>query len=82
MAIYLKDPEIDRLARELARLERTSLTEAVRRALAQRQKDLTDERAAKRRRVAARLSRIAALPVRDAGDPDDALYDAQGLPKA
>jgi len=36
MALSLKDPETDRLAREMARLTGESLTEAVRRALAER----------------------------------------------
>lgn len=36
MALSLKDPETDRLAREVARLTGESLTEAVRDALAER----------------------------------------------
>jgi antitoxin VapB len=41
MALSLKDPETDRLAREVARLTGESLTEAVRKALSER---LTRER--------------------------------------
>lgn len=33
MALYVKDPEVDRLAERLSRLARVSKTEAVRRAL-------------------------------------------------
>ncbi|HYC69222.1 type II toxin-antitoxin system VapB family antitoxin [Brevundimonas sp.] len=33
MALYVKDPEIDRMAERLSRLSRVSKTEAVRRAL-------------------------------------------------
>lgn len=82
MAIYLKDPELDALARKLARLEGASLTEAVKRALRERHERLEGERDLKRRRAEARLRRIRALPVRDASDPDQALYDEHGLPKA
>ena len=41
MTLSLKDPETDRLARALAALTRETLTEAIRRALAER---LEDER--------------------------------------
>lgn len=34
MALYVKDPEVDRMAGRLAKLHRVSKTEAVRRALA------------------------------------------------
>jgi antitoxin VapB len=82
MALYLKDPEVDRLARELAGLERVTITEAVARALTERRQRLLDAREAKRRKVEARLQRIWALPIRDPRDPDEILYDEDGLPKA
>ena len=82
MAIYIKGPGVDRLARELARLEGTGLTEAIGRALSERHARLCAAREAKRRRVEARLARLASLPVVDAGDPDEAIYDEHGLPKA
>ena len=59
MAFHIRDPETDRLARELARLKHTGITEAVRSALEaklteerckiplmERIKDITDEIAA------------------------------------
>jgi antitoxin VapB len=82
VSLYLKDAEVDRLARELAQLEGASLTETVRRALRDRHDRLLEEREAKRRRVEARLARIKALPVRDASDPDATIYDDAGLPRA
>jgi antitoxin VapB len=83
MALSIKDPETDRLARELAQTTGESLTVAIRQALAER---LTRERA---RRQAGGLTAavrriqetVAALPVLD-DRPADALlgYDDDGLP--
>ena len=83
MALSIKDPETDSLARELSRTTGESLTEAIRRALAER---LARERA--RRAVgglAATVVRIqdsvAVLTVRDARTADDLLgYDRSGVP--
>ncbi len=82
MAISLKDPETDRLARAVAALTGESLTEAVRRALAER---LERER---RRRgkgdLGERLLEIgaecAALPDLDPRSPDEILgYGEDGV---
>lgn len=82
MAISIKDPETDRLARELAAATGVSLTEAIREALQER---LARETRPGRRRISAEVQRIqerlAALPVLDTRSPDDILgYDADGLP--
>jgi antitoxin VapB len=84
MALSLKDAETDRLAREVARLTGESLTEAVRRALAER---LVRER---RKRgeaggLAGRLDALAregaALPDLDGRSAEEIIgYDVQGLP--
>jgi antitoxin VapB len=82
MAISIKDPETDRLARDLSRATGESLTEAIRRALEERL-----EREVRRRdqRLQAEVRRIqervARLPVIDAR-PADAIigYDEAGLP--
>ena len=85
MAISLKDVETDRLAREVAALTGETLTEAVRRALAERL-----EREQRRRRdarsLAERLDEIArhcaSLPDLDARSADDIIgYDAFGVPR-
>lgn len=82
MAISIKDPETDRLARELAQRTGESLTEAIRRALEERlrrvsryaQPPLRDELRMVRERV-------AELPVRDTRSADEILrYDSSGLP--
>ena len=83
MALSLKDPETDRLAREVAALTGESLTETVRKALAERL-----ERERLRRGESARLAKqlldigrhCAALPDFDTRSPDEIVgYDEHGL---
>lgn len=84
MALSIKDPEADRLARELARRTGETLTEAVVRSLRER---LERQRARPRRPgLADELRRIgervAALPVLDPRPADEILdYDDRGLPR-
>jgi antitoxin VapB len=84
MALSLKDPETDRLAREVARLTGESLTEAVRKSLAER---LERERLRRgRSKLAERLLEIArhcaALPDLDTRSPDEIIgYDEHGVPR-
>lgn len=83
MALSIKDPETDRLARALAEATGESLTEAIRRALEERlaresQRHSHDRMQAAVRRVQVRL---AGLPVLDARAPDELLgYDDCGVP--
>ena len=82
MAISIKDPETDRLARALAAATGLSLTEAIRDALRQR---LEQEALRGRRGVGAEVRRIqerlARLPVQDARTADEIVgYDDLGLP--
>lgn len=81
MALYLKDPEVDRVARELAALERCSITEAVGRALQMRRQQILDERERRLQRIEATLARIRKMPVLDDRDHGEMLYDEDGLPK-
>lgn len=82
MAISIKDPETDRLARELAAATGESLTDAIRNALRDR---LEREKgraypsiAAKIRRVQERMAR---LPVLDPRPADELVrYDEHGVP--
>jgi antitoxin VapB len=83
MALSIKDPEADRLARELAARTGETLTEAVVKSLRER---LARKRA---RSVPTRLAdtlgeigrRCATLPVVDHRPPDEILgYDEDGLP--
>lgn len=83
MALSLKDPETDRLAREVARLTGESLTQAVRVALAER---LERERRRRGRpsRLVDRLNEIAlhcaSLPDYDTRSADEIIgYDENGM---
>jgi antitoxin VapB len=86
MALSIRDPETDRLARELAALTGESMTEAIRTALAER---LARTRAAREddlghlmADVRAIQERVARLPVLDDRPDDEILgYDADGLPR-
>jgi antitoxin VapB len=81
--LNIKNGEARELALELAALTGRSVTEAVTTAL---RAEVARERAAQRKRgVAERLMAIAEefsrLPVIDPQDPDEMLYDEDGLPK-
>ena len=84
VALSLKDPETDRLARQVAALTGETLTEAVRRSLAER---LRAERIKRgqpsidRAAVDALLARFDALPVLDDRSAEEIIgYDEHGLP--
>jgi antitoxin VapB len=84
MALSLKDPETDRLAREVARLTGESLTEAVRTALAERLARERLRRGRPRNSVAEQLNALAlecaALPDFDTRTPDEIIgYDENGM---
>ena len=84
MALSIKDPETERLARNLAQLTGENITTATRRALEERlrrvaghsrKKTLLEDLAEIRRRW-------SAMPVADDRTPEDILgYDEHGLPR-
>lgn len=83
MALSLKDPETDRLARAVAAMTGESLTVAVRTALAER---MARERLRRGRRgsivaeVDEIVRRLAAAPVLDSRTPDEIIgYDETGM---
>jgi antitoxin VapB len=85
MAISIKDPATDALARELAKLSSTSITEAIKRALqeelarAKRQHDqtkLVDDLL----QISERGATYITHPVHSS-DHAQSLYDEQGLPR-
>ena len=83
MAISIKDPETDRLARALAAATGESLTEAIRAALRER---LERETHRSRRGIGVEIRRIqervARLPVLDRRSSDEIVgYDEHGLPR-
>ena len=84
MALSLKDPETDSLARQVASLTGETLTEAVRTSLAER---LRRERLKRGRtsslgeEIDAVVRRVAALPVLDERSADAIIgYDENGVP--
>jgi len=85
VALSIKDPEADRLARAVAAKTGETITQAVVTAL--RERLVREETKALDARV--RLEEVldigrhcAALPVRDARSPDEILgYDGSGIPK-
>jgi antitoxin VapB len=82
MALSIKDPETDRLARELAEATGETITEAIRVAIAERLERARGHRYPPLRAALQRIhERMQALPVLDDRSPDDMLYDEFGLPK-
>lgn len=83
MALSIKHPEADHLARELAARTGESLTEAVLNALRERLERQKSRAPGLRLRDEIRAigKRCAALPVLDPRSPDEILgYDEHGLP--
>lgn len=83
MALSIKNPHAEELARELARRTGESITEAVALAVEERLRRLrwAPELELARREVEALLSELDALPELDARSPEEILgYDEEGLP--
>jgi antitoxin VapB len=86
MALNIRDPEAQRLARELADATGETMTSAVIKALRERLERLRTRQTIGHAERAARLmahgKRFAALPVLDARSPDEIIgYDEIGLPR-
>lgn len=83
MALNIKDPETDRLARDLATLTGESITVAVNKALRERIEGIQGAPTYEERRAAVRRiqEHIATLPVLDDRTADEIIgYDENGLP--
>ena len=80
MALYLKDPEVTRAARELAALERCSITEGQ---PCFEGRSATDSRRARGAAPScvATLERIRRMPILDDRDHAEMLYNKDGPPK-
>ncbi|MBI1180364.1 MAG: PSK operon transcription factor [Alphaproteobacteria bacterium] len=81
MALNILDPEIDRLARELARLTGTSATEAIRQALSEKIATLQKPKKASLEELMRIAEAVDRLPILDPRDPDEMLCDEFGIPK-
>ena len=86
MALSIRDPEADRLARELAALTGETVTQAIKTALQDRLRRERKRRSAgieaKLGRPRAIQARLATLPVLDDRAPDEIIGDDEhGLPR-
>lgn len=83
MPLSIKDPEADRLAREVAKLTGETLTGAIVQSLRERLQRVRRPRGPKlSEELLAIGRRCAALPVKDKRTPDEILgYDQHGLPR-
>jgi antitoxin VapB len=83
MALNIKDPRTDHLAREVAKQAGESLTEAIRTALEERLQRLSGRRraATRREKLYDILHRVDALPRVDERSEEEILgYDESGIP--
>ena len=82
MALSIKNPEADHLARELAALTGESMTEAILVALRERvERERVRRGPSTSEKLRVLAEEIAALPVLDPRTPDEIIgYDERGLP--
>ena len=84
MALSIKNPVAERLARQIARETGESLSEAIQRALEERLERLPQRRQGRimTEKLDEILRRVDALPTLDTRPADDILgYDEQGIPR-
>ena len=84
MALSIKDPETDRLARALAEATGESITEAIRRSLEERlERETRGPNHYRLDTIVRRVQeRLAAFPVLDDRSPDELIgYDDAGVPR-
>jgi antitoxin VapB len=84
MALSIKDPETEQLARNLAKITGENITTATKRAIEERLRRLAGQsgRAALLEDMAAIRRRWSAMQVRDDRTPDEIVgYDEHGLPR-
>ena len=79
MGLFIRDDSVRDMARRLAEARRTTVTEAVRRAIERDLAELQEDAQDRERRLDAALARLDALPRRKVISDHD-LYDDQGNP--
>ncbi len=80
MPLYIRDDGVKELADQVAALRRSTVTDAVREALALRLKQLEDDAEARRRKIDAFLAELDAEPDLAPDLTDKDLYDENGDP--
>lgn len=85
MHLNIKNDNAHRMAKELARLRGTSMTEAViealERQLEEERQRTVEERGSLESQLRPFIAKMKALPVLDSRPGDEILYDEDGLPK-
>jgi len=84
LALSIKDPETENLARQIARETGESLTKAIQRALRERWERLPERRRGRimTEKLQDILRRVDALPTLDTRPEDEILgYDSRGIPR-
>jgi hypothetical protein len=79
MGLYIRDDRVRDMAKRLAEARRTTVTDAVRRAIERELAEVDEDLQARERRLDAALARLDALPRRSVTSDHD-LYDDQGSP--
>lgn len=79
MSLFIRDDAVRDMARRLAEAHRTTVTEAVRKALERELAKVEGDRAERERLIRESLARLDAMPRHDF-DEDD-MYDESGAPK-
>jgi antitoxin VapB len=83
MALSIKDPDVDRLARQLAHITGESITKAVHVAVRDRleREQRRRGKALDRAKIDEIVAQLTAIPVVDDRSPDELIgYDERGLP--
>lgn len=79
MAISIRNPEVEALARDLASRSGIGMTEVILEALKERKQRLDGEREEKYQRIMAIVARVDQLPILDHRTPDEILgYNEYG----
>jgi antitoxin VapB len=87
MALNIKNPETEKLARKLARRRKQGITEVLAAVLRkeverERKKPVRDDREERIRRIEAIIERVKSYPVLDGRSPDEIIgYNEHGLPE-
>lgn len=81
MALNIKDPETETLARDIARKSGRTITETIKQALVREAALLAKDKEATVRAILAISERMSRYPVVDDRSIDEMLYDEHGLPK-
>ena len=80
MPLYVRDDHVKELADQIAKLSRSTVTDAVRQSLELRLKQLEDEQAGRKRKIDEILAKFDAGPDLAPGFTDKDLYDENGDP--